>query len=80
MTRVDGSSVTGLASSEWAYECIDFATELESCGGCASSGDGQDCSAIPNAISVGCEAGVCAGESAGTASALLEDGEGIDWC
>jgi hypothetical protein len=44
------------------YECIDFATELESCGGCASTGEGADCTSIPNAMSVGCESGVCAGE------------------
>jgi hypothetical protein len=44
------------------YECIDFATELESCGGCASTGEGVDCTAIPNALSVGCEKGVCAGK------------------
>ncbi|WVR08514.1 hypothetical protein IAU60_005569 [Kwoniella sp. DSM 27419] len=45
---------------EWAYECIDFATELESCGGCAATGQGTDCTAIPHAASVGCEQGSCA--------------------
>ncbi|KAF5380020.1 hypothetical protein D9615_006292 [Tricholomella constricta] len=38
------------------YECIDIANDLESCGGCvdrsldlnSTSGDGRDCSAIPN--------------------------------
>lgn len=50
--------VTGL-DGETSYECIDFATELESCGGCASVGEGLDCTAIPNVDSVGCEAGVC---------------------
>ncbi|KAL7422718.1 hypothetical protein Q5752_002010 [Cryptotrichosporon argae] len=47
-------------SGEWAYECVDFATELESCGGCASTGQGQDCTSIAHAKSVGCESGVCA--------------------
>lgn len=48
---------------EWAYECVDFETELEACGGCASSGDGQDCTAIPNAMSVGCNRGSCESEA-----------------
>ncbi len=50
-------------ADEGRYECIDFATELESCGGCSSIGEGQDCMTIPNAISVGCESGVCLGRS-----------------
>ncbi|RSH85176.1 hypothetical protein EHS25_004983 [Saitozyma podzolica] len=54
------SILTSSNSDEWAYECIDFATELESCGGCASTGEGADCTSIPNAMSVGCESGVCA--------------------
>ncbi|EIW69981.1 hypothetical protein TREMEDRAFT_17264, partial [Tremella mesenterica DSM 1558] len=45
---------------EWAYECVDYATELESCGGCAATGEGVDCTTIPHAMSVGCENGVCA--------------------
>ncbi|EEB90295.1 hypothetical protein MPER_11515 [Moniliophthora perniciosa FA553] len=34
--------------------------ELESCGGCASTGEGQDCTAIKGAWNVGCEQGRCA--------------------
>jgi hypothetical protein len=56
-------SINTVVGGEWAYECIDFATELESCGGCASTGDGQDCTKIPHAISVGCDFGTCVGES-----------------
>lgn len=41
------------------YECIDTATTLDSCGGCASTGEGVDCNLIPNAAGVGCEAGSC---------------------
>ncbi|KAK4688627.1 hypothetical protein P7C73_g1478, partial [Tremellales sp. Uapishka_1] len=56
-------SVITASGGAWSYECIDPATELESCGGCASTGEGQDCSLIPHAMSVGCENGVCAGMS-----------------
>ncbi|OCH96168.1 hypothetical protein OBBRIDRAFT_800102 [Obba rivulosa] len=42
------------------YECIDTDAELESCGGCASTGAGQDCTAIEGAWNVGCNHGVCA--------------------
>ncbi|KAI9457715.1 hypothetical protein F5148DRAFT_984014 [Russula earlei] len=42
------------------YECIDPMHELQSCGGCSSTGTGQDCTAIRGAWNVGCEAGHCA--------------------
>ncbi|KAJ3512435.1 hypothetical protein NLJ89_g3523 [Agrocybe chaxingu] len=41
------------------YECLDTATELESCGGCTSQGKGQDCTKIEGAWNVGCEQGSC---------------------
>ncbi|KAL7410089.1 hypothetical protein BDY24DRAFT_186569 [Mrakia frigida] len=41
------------------YECLNPKTELESCGGCKSLGNGQDCTAITGAKSVGCEVGKC---------------------
>ncbi|WWC92188.1 uncharacterized protein L201_007142 [Kwoniella dendrophila CBS 6074] len=47
------------SGGEWSYECIDFATELESCGGCIGQG-GQDCTQIPHSVAVGCEVGTCA--------------------
>ncbi|KAI0307746.1 hypothetical protein B0F90DRAFT_1813155 [Multifurca ochricompacta] len=43
------------------YECIDTKNELQSCGGCSSTGGGQDCTSIRGAWNVGCEAGHCAG-------------------
>lgn len=43
------------------YECIDTKYDLQSCGGCSSTGAGNDCTAIPGAWNVGCEAGHCAG-------------------
>lgn len=57
------STVITPGGGEWSYECIDFATELTQCGGCLHDGQGHDCTAIPNALSVGCENGTCAGES-----------------
>jgi hypothetical protein len=44
------------------YECIDTKVELESCGGCSSIGEGQDCAAIEGVWNVGCENGTCAGK------------------
>ncbi|GAA6029953.1 hypothetical protein JCM8097_009186 [Rhodosporidiobolus ruineniae] len=41
------------------YECIDTATQLDSCGGCLSKGDGEDCSMIKGAQGVTCESGGC---------------------
>jgi hypothetical protein len=43
------------------YECIDTDQELQSCGGCSSTGAGQDCTAIRGAWNVGCEYGHCRG-------------------
>lgn len=51
------ANVSGLSSD---YECIDTTQELESCGGCLSTGAGQDCTAIKGAWNVGCEQGSCA--------------------
>lgn len=42
------------------YECLDSTNDLQSCGGCASLGKGQDCTAIPGARFMGCQAGKCA--------------------
>jgi len=40
-------------------ECLDTRSELTSCGGCVSLGQGQDCSAIPNAKVSTCQTGRC---------------------
>jgi len=53
---LDACPVSGLSGD---YECLDTAVELESCGGCASIGEGQDCTTIRDAWNVGCERGVC---------------------
>jgi hypothetical protein len=49
-------TATGLSDD---YECLDTSTELESCGGCASLGEGTDCTAIPHAWNVACNRGKC---------------------
>ncbi|ODN92099.1 hypothetical protein L198_05771 [Cryptococcus wingfieldii CBS 7118] len=41
------------------YECLDSTSELQSCGGCASLGSGQDCTALPGARWMGCNSGAC---------------------
>ncbi|KAL0951173.1 hypothetical protein HGRIS_007904 [Hohenbuehelia grisea] len=41
------------------YECLDVQEELESCGGCVSTGQGQDCTTIQGAWNVGCNNGSC---------------------
>lgn len=58
-TGLDACPITGsLVSGE--YECLDVSAELESCGGCVSLGQGQDCTTIEGAWNVGCEQGSCA--------------------
>jgi hypothetical protein len=55
-TGLDACPISGLTTE---YECLDTSTELESCGGCASVGQGQDCTAIKGAWNVGCDKGRC---------------------
>lgn len=45
------------------FECVDTQTSLEQCGGCLESGEGVDCTTIPNVSAVGCVAGVCKSSS-----------------
>ncbi|GAA5934912.1 uncharacterized protein JCM15063_003100 [Sporobolomyces koalae] len=42
-----------------SFECVDTLSSLEQCGGCAASGKGVDCTALPGVSSVGCSQGVC---------------------
>ncbi|KAI0801269.1 hypothetical protein C8Q74DRAFT_1435702 [Fomes fomentarius] len=51
--------IAGLTGLTDDWECLDTANELESCGGCASTGAGQDCTAIPGAWNVACKEGKC---------------------
>ncbi|PPQ64416.1 hypothetical protein CVT26_002123 [Gymnopilus dilepis] len=54
---LDACPIPGALTND--YECLDTSSELESCGGCASLGQGQDCTAISNAWNVGCDRGSC---------------------
>jgi len=55
--NLDACPISGLLSGD--YECLDTSVELESCGGCTSLGQGQDCTAIKGAWNVGCHNGRC---------------------
>lgn len=41
------------------YECLDSQSDLQSCGGCVSMGQGQDCTQIAGARWMGCNEGTC---------------------
>lgn len=41
------------------FECVEFETEENACGGCVTLGRGADCSAIPFARRAGCERSQC---------------------
>ncbi|GAA5853434.1 hypothetical protein JCM5353_006967 [Sporobolomyces roseus] len=50
---------SGVFAGEGGYECLDVTQALDSCGGCASTGEGQDCTKIRGAMSMGCESSKC---------------------
>ncbi|KAI5481557.1 tenascin XB [Pseudohyphozyma bogoriensis] len=50
---------SGVMAGAGGYECLDTTQSLESCGGCASTGEGQDCTKIRGAVGVGCDSGAC---------------------
>ncbi|KAI0078884.1 hypothetical protein K474DRAFT_778013 [Panus rudis PR-1116 ss-1] len=70
--------ISGLMGLSGDYECLDTAVELTSCGGCASTGAGQDCSAIPGAWNVGCEQGSCKVYTCAQGYKLAQDGKSCD--
>ncbi|TNY17155.1 protein priA [Rhodotorula diobovata] len=51
--------VSGVMAGSGGYECVNTAEALDSCGGCASTGEGVDCTKIRGAAGVGCEQGAC---------------------
>ncbi|BGP53568.1 hypothetical protein JCM8202_001463 [Rhodotorula sphaerocarpa] len=51
--------VTGIMAGQGGYECVNTKEALDSCGGCASTGEGRDCTKIRGAVGVGCEVGKC---------------------
>ncbi|GAA5822784.1 hypothetical protein JCM10212_001513 [Sporobolomyces blumeae] len=54
-----GTEFSGVFAGEGGYECLDVTQALDSCGGCASTGEGQDCTKIRGAVSMGCESSKC---------------------
>ncbi|KAG7561961.1 hypothetical protein FFLO_02601 [Filobasidium floriforme] len=72
--RLQACSVNGTASLDhsWSYECIDTQSELESCGGCASTGEGVDCTALPGVRAVTCNAGQCEAYNCATGFKLVD--------
>ncbi|GAA5917613.1 hypothetical protein JCM5296_000346 [Sporobolomyces johnsonii] len=50
---------SGIMAGAGGYECLDVTQALDSCGGCASTGEGQDCTKIRGAAGIGCEASKC---------------------
>lgn len=58
---LDACPIPGAHGLTGDFECLDTTNELESCGGCASIGEGQDCTLIEGAWNVACEQGICAG-------------------
>ena len=62
-TGLSACPIPGASGLTGDFECLDTTNELESCGGCASLGQGQDCTAIKGSWNVGCEQGTCAGKS-----------------
>lgn len=59
---LEACPIPGLTGPTGDIECLDTYAELESCGGCASIGQGQDCIAIPGVWNVACQRGSCASE------------------
>ncbi|KAI0724552.1 hypothetical protein C8T65DRAFT_734168 [Cerioporus squamosus] len=58
-TGLEACPIPGLKGLTDDWECLDTANELESCGGCSSTGAGEDCTAIAGAWNVGCNNGKC---------------------
>lgn len=59
--QVSGAELTAcpMENGVGGYECINTSGTLESCGGCMSLGEAQDCTLIKGADNVGCVRGKC---------------------
>ncbi|GAA5945259.1 uncharacterized protein JCM15063_003010 [Sporobolomyces koalae] len=53
------ATVQGIMAGDGGYECINVNEALDSCGGCASTGEGRDCTTIRGASGVGCAEARC---------------------
>ncbi|OJT12917.1 Protein priA, partial [Trametes pubescens] len=56
---LEACPIMGLTGLSGDYECADTRNDIQSCGGCASTGAGQDCTTIDGAWNVGCNSGKC---------------------
>jgi len=56
------------------FECVDTDSAIESCGGCAGSGGGVDCTSLPGVDGVSCSVGQCKIQSCMPGSVLSKDG------
>lgn len=63
-----------------SWECVDTRVELENCGGCASKGQGEDCTAIKGALGVTCEMAQCTVYSCQDGYELRRDSKGRERC
>ncbi|PCH34270.1 hypothetical protein WOLCODRAFT_135598 [Wolfiporia cocos MD-104 SS10] len=64
--------------SEWieqGFECVDLTEDLTSCGGCGSLDTQYDCTAIPGALGVSCQASNCRVHSCKSGFTLAPDGK-----
>ncbi|POY76291.1 hypothetical protein BMF94_0486 [Rhodotorula taiwanensis] len=57
--KSDPAEMKAFFALQGGYECLDTTEALESCGGCASTGAGRDCTAIPHVGSTACQASTC---------------------
>lgn len=72
---LEACPISGLTGPTGDVECLDTYAELESCGGCASTGAGQDCTAIPGVWNVACVRGACAIQTCAQGYKLSADGK-----
>lgn len=59
--QLEACPIMGLTGLSGDYECADTRNDIQSCGGCASTGAGVDCTTIDGAWNVGCNNGKCVG-------------------
>jgi len=79
MSACPVSAVSSLPKTlaEWSeieHECVEFMTDLQSCGGCASLDTIHDCAAITGAANVACISGGCQVQSCETGYRIAPDG------
>jgi hypothetical protein len=74
----EGLTVCPIGPHSQGYECLDVASDKESCGGCSSSNTGVDCTLIDGAQDVTCMAGTCQVETCEVGFAVNVNGTGCD--